>query len=137
MNISLDKQQYILEIIPCLCQITPNSKFIKGAIAITKKEFLLYSDMEPTRNNGDVGFYSPISTLQLDDVVTLVKSEIKKNYDLKKYIRLDILVKEMEDCKILYFLKSDKARLTRFFKATKRAKLKLVNNVVNYDLGSC
>lgn len=137
MNISLDKQQYLLEIIPCLCQITPNTKFIKGAIGITKSEILIYSDMEPNKNNGDVGFYFPFATLPLNNVISLVKSDIKKNYDLKKYIRLDILMNEVDDCKIIYFLKSEKNRLIRFLRLTKKAKIKLVNNVVNYDLGGC
>lgn len=137
MNISLDKQQYLLEIIPCLCQTSPNTKFIKGAIGITKNEILIYSDMEPNRNNGDVGFYFPFATLPLNSIITLVKSDIKKNHELKKYIRLDIFMKEMNDCRIIYFLKSDKSRLMNFLKLTKKAKVKLVNNVVNYDLGSC
>ena len=137
MNISLDKQQYLLEIIPCLCQVTPNTKFIKGAIGITKNEILMYSDMEPNRNNGDVGFYFPFATLALSNVITLIKSDIKKNTELKKYIRLDIFMNEMNDCKIIYFLKSDKAKLMRFLRITKKAKIKLVNNVINYDLGSC
>ena len=106
MNISLDKQQYLLEIIPCLCQPAPNTKFIKGAIGITKSEILIYSDMEPNRNNGDVGFYFPFATLPLNDIVTLVKSDIKKNRDLKKYIRIDIFMKELNDCRIIYFLNS-------------------------------
>lgn len=137
MNISLDKQQYLLEIIPCLCQPAPNTKFIKGAIGITKTEILIYSDMEPNRNNGDVGFYFPFATLPINNVITLVKSTIKKNYELKKYVRLDIFMDDVNNCRILYFLKSDKSKLMDFLRITKKAKIKLVNNVINYDLGAC
>lgn len=136
MNISLDKQQYLQEIIPCLCQIAPNTKFVKGAIGITKSEILIYSDMEPNRNNGDVGFYFPFATLPINDIVTLVKSDIKKNEELKKYIRLDIFMKDYDNCKIIYFLKSDKSKLLNFLKLTKKSKIKIVNNVINYDLSS-
>lgn len=137
MNISLDKQQYLLEIIPCLCQPAPNTKFIKGAIGITKTEILIYSDMEPNRNNGDVGFYFPFATLPINNVITLVKSTIKKNYELKKYVRLDIFMDDVNNCRILYFLKSDKSKLMDFLRITKKAKIKLVNNIINYDLGAC
>lgn len=137
MKVSLDKQDQLLELIPCLCQFTPNSKFGKGVIGITKTEFLLYSDMEPTKIINDVFYYTPYATLEIKDIITLVKSEIKKNNDLKKYIRVDILCRDAEDSKIFYFPKASNSKLARLIKAAKKAKLPVVDSTVYYALGSC
>lgn len=137
ISVSLYNQQYLIDLVPCLCQKTTNSKFSQCEVGITKKEILIYSDMEPNRIDCEVYFYSPFATFPFDSIVTLVKSDIKNNDDLKKYIRLDIFTKDQDKCKILYFLKTNKGRLAKFLKAAKDAKVKIVNNVVSYKLGSC
>ena len=137
MAVNLEKQQYLIELVPCLCQISKNSKFAQCALGITKKEILLYSDMEPSRIVDEVFYYNAFATLAIDNVVTLVKSEIRRNEELRNFLRLDIFMKDLNECKIIYFPKSNKSKLARFLKAAKQAKLKIVKNVVNYNLGSC
>lgn len=137
ISVSLTKQQYIIELIPCLCQLKQNAKFSKCALGITPKEILLFSDMEPTRIDCEVYYYSPFATLPLDSIVTLVKSEIKNNEELKKYIRLDIFSEDYDECRILYFDKANKALLTKILKIAKSKKVKIVTNKVNYEIGSC
>ena len=134
--ISVEKQPYLLDFIPCLCQIEENAKFSQCAIGITKKEFLLYSDMGPNRIMDNVYFYNAFATLPISDVVTLVKSEMRRNEELRNYTRLDIFMKEISQSKILYFKKNDRNKLLRFLKTAKQQKIKLVNNVVDYSLGS-
>lgn len=134
VSLSLEKQQYLIELVPCLCQIKPNDKFSQCAVGITEKEILIYSDMEPSRNTGDVFYYNTFATIELKEVVNLVKSEMKNNEELKKYIRLDIFHKDLNKCRILYFLKTNKAKLTRFIAAAKKAKVKTINHVVDYQL---
>lgn len=140
MNVSLEKQEHIEEFIPCLCQVSPNTLFIKGAIAITNEEFLIYSDVEPTKIDGEVYYYSPFATISFENVVSLVKSEIKRNVDLKKYVRLDIFCKSIGECKILYFDKKSKtkSKLKKLIKLAKKyRKIKLAKHSVDYGLGSC
>ena len=136
VSLSLEKQQYIIELVPCLCQIKPNDKFSQCAVAICEKEILIYSDMEPTRNTGDVFYYNAFCTIVLENVVNIVKSDIKGNEELKKYIRIDIFHNDLDSCKILYFLKTDKAKIARFLSAAKKSKVKVVNNVVDYRIRS-
>ena len=134
--ISVEKQPYLLDFVPCLCQIEANAKFSQCAIGITKKEFLLYSDMGPNRVMDNVYFYNAFATLPIADVVTLVKSEMRRNEELRNYTRLDIFMKDINESKILYFTKNDRNKLFRFLKTAKQQKIKLVNNVVDYSLGS-
>lgn len=134
--ISVEKQPYLLDFVPCLCQIEANAKFSQCAIGITKKEFLLYSDMGPNRVMDNVYFYNAFATLPIADVVTLVKSEMRRNEELRNYTRLDIFMKDINQSKILYFTKNDRNKLFRFLKTAKQQKIKLVNNVVDYSLGS-
>lgn len=134
--ISVEKQPYLLDFIPCLCQIEANAKFSQCAIGLTKKEFLLYSDMGPNRIMDNVYFYNAFATLPIADVVTLVKSEMRRNEELRNYTRLDIFMKDINQSKILYFTKNDRNKLFRFLKTAKQQKIKLVNNVVDYSLGS-
>ena len=134
--ISVEKQPYLLDFVPCLCQIEANAKFSQCAIGITKKEFLLYSDMGPNRIMDNVYFYNAFATLPIADVVTLVKSEMRRNEELRNYTRLDIFMKDINQSKILYFTKNDRNKLFRFLKTAKQQKIKLVNNVVDYSLGS-
>ena len=135
--ISVEKQPYLIEFVPCLCQIIKNAKFSQCAIGITKQEILLYSDMEPNRIVDNVYFYNAFATLPISEVVTFVKSEIRRNEELRNFIRLDIFMKDVSQSKILYFPKNDKLRLTKFLKAAKQAKIKIVKNIMNYNLGSC
>ena len=135
--ISVEKQPYLLDFVPCLCQIEANAKFSQCAIGITKQEFLLYSDMGPNRVMDNVYFYNAFATLPIADVVTLVKSEMRRNEELRNYTRLDIFMKDINQSKILYFTKNDRNKLFRFLKTAKQQKIKLVNNVVDYSLGSC
>lgn len=134
--ISVEKQPYLLDFVPCLCQIGANAKFSQCAIGLTKKEFLLYSDMGPNRIMDNVYFYNAFATLPIADVVTLVKSEMRRNEELRNYTRLDIFMKDINQSKILYFTKNDRNKLFRFLKTAKQQKIKLVNNVVDYSLGS-
>ena len=134
--ISVEKQPYLLDFVPCLCQIEANAKFSQCAIGITKKEFLLYSDMGPNRVMDNVYFYNAFATLPIADVVTLVKSEMRRNEELRNYTRLDIFMKDINQSKILYFTKNDRNKLFRFLKTAKQQKIKLVNNIVDYSLGS-
>ncbi|MBO7615453.1 MAG: hypothetical protein J6T15_07175 [Bacilli bacterium] len=134
--ISVEKQPYLLDFVPCLCQIEANAKFSQCAIGLTKKEFLLYSDMGPNRIMDNVYFYNAFATLPIADVVTLVKSEMRRNEELRNYTRLDIFMKDINQSKILYFTKNDRNKLFRFLKTAKQQKIKLVNNVVDYSLGS-
>ncbi len=134
--ISIEKQQYLLDYIPCLCQIHENEKFSYCGIGISKQEILLYSDMEPNRIVDNVYFYNAFATLLVKEIVTLVKSEITRNEELRNYIRLDIFMKNAEDSKIIYFPKSDKSKVARFLRACKSVKLKVINNVINYSLGT-
>lgn len=136
VSLNLEKQQYLIDLVPCLCQIKPNDKFSQCAIGITEKEILIYSDMEPTRNTGDVFWYKPFCTIVLEDVINIIRSEIKGNDELKQYLRLDILQKNLDECKMVYFLKTDKAKIARFISAAKKAKVKILNNVVDYHLRS-
>ena len=135
--ISVEKQPYLIECIPCLCQITQNAKFSQCAIGITKQEILLYSDMEPNRIVDNVYFYNAFATLSINEVVTFVKSEIRRNEELRNFIRLDIFMKDVGLSKILYFPKKDIVRLNKFLKVAKQAKIKIIKNIVNYNLGSC
>ena len=134
--ISVEKQPYLLDFVPCLCQIEANAKFSQCAIGITKKEFLLYSDMGPNRVMDNVYFYDAFATLPIADVVALVKSEMRRNEELRNYTRLDIFMKDINQSKILYFTKNDRNKLFRFLKTAKQQKIKLVNNIVDYSLGS-
>ncbi len=135
--ISVEKQPYLLDFVPCLCQIEANAKFSQCAIGITKQELLLYSDMKPNRIMDNVYFYNAFVTLSLKEVVTLVKSDIRRNEELRKYTRLDIFMRDVSQSKILYFLNTDKPKLLRFLKTAKQLKVKIVKNIVDYSLGSC
>ena len=137
MAVNIEKQQYLIEFVPCLCQIEKNAKFARCAIGITKKEILFYSDMEPNNIVGEVFYYKAFATIPIDTVVTFVRSEIIRNEELRNYIRLDIFTKDIANCKIVYFPKNDKNKLLRLLKAAKQLKIKIVKNVVDYSLGSC
>ena len=137
MAVNLENQQYIIELVPCLCQINKNAKFSQCAIGITKQEIMIFSDMEPNFIVGEVFYYKPFAKIPNKTVVTLVRSEIRKNEELKKYTRLDIFTRDLNECRILYFPNKEKPKLARFLKAAKQVKIKITKNVVNYKLGSC
>ena len=115
-------------------QAEKNSKFSKGAIGISKKEILIYSDMKPNETDGVSYFYHPVFTFPLKSIVSLVVSKLKKNRELKKLIRLDIFCKSMDDCKIIYKAKKDKKSLKKFIKKAKKGKVKTYSNVISFSL---
>ena len=137
MAVNLENQQYLIELVPCLCQITKNAKFSQCAIGITKQEIMIFSDMEPNNIVGEVFYYKAFAKIPNKTVVTLVKSDIRRNEELRNFTRLDIFTRDINECRIVYFPNKDKAKLARFLKAAKTVKLKLTKNAVDYKLGSC
>jgi len=136
MKVKLDRQEELLELVPCLYQFEKNTLFARSAVGITKNDVVIYPDMGPSVVNGDLYIYNPIFTIGFDEIISLVVSKIKNNRDLKKYIRLDIFSKSTDACKILYVLKSKRSKLMNLIKIAKKGKVKTAFNSINYGLGT-
>lgn len=136
MKVRLDKQDELLEFVPCFYQFKKNDLFSRAAVGISKSEILIYPDMGPNEIDKDIFIYHPIATIPFKDIVSFVVSKVKNNHDLKKYRRFDIFVKSIEDCKILYVNNGHMKRLKHFVKVAKKGKIRTVYHTINYGLGT-
>ncbi|HOZ02554.1 MAG TPA: hypothetical protein PKV57_01965 [Bacilli bacterium] len=123
MKIELEGKKSLLGLIPGFYQFGPNEPFSPCALGLTESSLIVYSDYAPDEIRQDAFLYRIKKEINLADLKTIINQKIKRNSDIDRFDRLNIIQKEVENSFFIYYLKKDKALIKNMIKQMKQAGL--------------
>jgi len=131
MKIELEEKAKLIALGLGYYQIIDGDYFEPAAIGFTNEKIVIYSDYEPDEIQASALAYSIKRVIPINEIKTVVIEKLKKDSDLKRFIRLNFILKNTEDSTCFYFDKRDKKYMKRFIGAIKYAEIRVVKHTVD------
>ena len=112
-------------------QFVEGDYFEPAAIGVTKDSVVIYSDYEPDEIQNDAFAFSVKKTIRLGDVKSVIVEKIVRHAELKRFMRLNIIMKDVELSTFFYFDKVDKKYMNKVIRELKYADIRVVKRTVD------
>lgn len=131
MKIVLEERAKLVALGLGYYQFLETDSFEPAAIGITNDNILIYSDFEPDEIQNDAFAFSVKKFISLCDVKSVIVEKIVKHNELKRFMRLNIVMKDIELSTYFYFDKADKKYMKKVIKELKYADIRIVKRTVD------
>lgn len=112
-------------------QFLESDSFEPAAIGVTNDNLLIYSDFEPDEIQNDAFAFSIKKAIPLSSIKSVIIEKITKHDDLKRFMRLNIVMKDVELSTFFYFDKVDRKYMNKVIRELKYSDIRIVKRTVD------
>lgn len=130
-KIYLENEENLLAISFGLAKLSEDDKFYQVALALSQEGLLFYNDNMPDEANESGLLYRVKNRIPFTSLLIVFNEKIKKNKELKKYLRLKIVTTIENKIHYFYYLKKDKSSIKQLLKLLKKRRVKVKKRKVD------
>lgn len=130
-KIYLENEENLLAISFGLTKLSEDDKFYQVALALSQEGLLFYNDNMPDEANESGLLYRVKNRIPFTSLLIVFNEKIKKNKELKKYLRLKIVTTIENKIHYFYYLKKDKSSIKQLLKLLKKRRVKVKKRKVD------
>lgn len=130
-KIYLENEENLLAISFGLTKLSEDDKFYQVALALSQEGLLFYNDNMPDEANESGLLYRVKTRIPFTSLLIVFNEKIKKNKELKKYLRLKIVTTIENKIHYFYYLKKDKSSIKQLLKLLKKRRVKVKKRKVD------
>lgn len=130
-KIYLENEENLLAISFGLAKLSEDDKFYQVALALSQEGLLFYNDNMPDEANESGLLYRVKIRIPFTSLLIVFNEKIKKNKELKKYLRLKIVTTIENKIHYFYYLKKDKSSIKQLLKLLKKRRVKVKKRKVD------
>ena len=130
-KIYLENEENLLAISFGLAKLSEDDKFYQVALALSQEGLLFYNDNMPDEANESGLLYRMKIRIPFTSLLIVFNEKIKKNKELKKYLRLKIVTTIENKIHYFYYLKKDKSSIKQLLKLLKKRRVKVKKRKVD------
>lgn len=130
-NISLDEANLLIKTGFGYFQFEEKEKFTPALIGATSKTINIYNDNLPDGVDNLGLAYKVKVKIPYEEIVLITIDKLKKNKELKTFMRLNIICKDVNNCKFFYFKKNEKKFIKDVLKVIKSKRVKIKSRKVD------
>lgn len=131
MKIVLEERAKLVALGLGYYQFLETDAFEPAAIGVTNDNIVIYSDFGPDEIQNDAFAFSVKKAIPLSEIKSVVVEKIVKHEELKRFMRLNIVMKDVELSTFFYFDKVDKKYMKKVIKELKYADIRIVKRTVD------
>lgn len=130
-KIYLENEENLLAISFGLAKLSEDDKFYQVALALSQEGLLFYNDNMPDEANESGLLYRVKIRIPFTSLLIVFNEKIKKNKELKKYLRLKIVTTSENKIHYFYYLRKDKSSIKQLLKLLKKRRVKVKKRKVD------
>ncbi len=131
MNFILENSSNISSYLFGLFQFQKDGVFDHAVIGITEDELRFYNDGSKGEEKEEGLFYPVLKTVKFEDISKIFVEKLKHNKAVKKYSRINFVMKDKTSSFFVYFTSKEKASVKKFLKVVKKKKIKVKKRKVD------
>ena len=125
MNYEIENSANIKSYFFGLFQFEKNAAFEHAVIGVSEEELYFYNDSKQGELKEEGYFYSVIKTVKFADISKIILEKLKHNKAVKKYKRLNFILKDKNESFFVYFTSKEASFAKKFLKVAKKKKVKV------------
>ncbi len=130
-NISLEEANLLIKTGFGFFQFVKKEKFTPALIGATSNSINIYNDNLPDGVDNLGLAYKIKVKIPYQEIVLITIDKLKKNKELKRFMRLNIICKDVNNSKFFYFKKSEKGFIKQLLKVVKHKHVKVKKRKVD------